>query len=220
MNKVKYLSYPLSNSTPLYGGGAGINIQPENEISNGDSCNTLKIVFSNHSGTHIDFPAHFNAAGKTLSDYSAKFWVFNSVELIDLSGLVNDCDIIDSQLFPKIKNEKAELVLIKTGYSIYRGTDRFNLTPPGLSHKLSEYLRKAYPNIRCVGMDLISISSFCNRQEGRLAHKSFLAPDIGEPILLIEDMSLDSYQPGMKVVVAPLLINNADGAPCTILAYE
>jgi arylformamidase len=220
MSNVRYLSYPLSENTPLYGGDTGISIQPVNEISRGDSCNTLSLNLSNHSGTHIDFPSHFNIQGKTLSDYSPDFWIFDVVELIDLSGLVKDCDIINSSVFPEPTNKQAELLLIKTGYGDYRGTKRFNLTPPGLSHNLAEYFRKSYPRMRCVGMDLISISGYCNRPEGRLAHKSFLNPDIGDPILLIEDMNLEPYQFGMKVIVAPLLIKDADGAPCTVLAFD
>jgi kynurenine formamidase len=68
-------------------------------------------------------------------------------------------------------------------------------------------------------MDLISVSSYSNREEGRKAHHAFLNPDEGEIILLIEDMKLDTDGPFNKVIVAPLLIDNADGAPCTVLAY-
>ena len=68
-------------------------------------------------------------------------------------------------------------------------------------------------------MDLISISSYSNREEGRKAHHAFLNPDEGEPILLIEDMKLDTNSSFNKVIVAPLLIDNADGSPCTVLAY-
>ena len=69
-------------------------------------------------------------------------------------------------------------------------------------------------------MDLISISSYSNRDEGRKAHHAFLNPIEGEPILLIEDMKLDHVTRLKKVIVAPLLIDNADGSPCTVLAYE
>ena len=68
-------------------------------------------------------------------------------------------------------------------------------------------------------MDLISVSSYSNREEGRKAHHAFLNPKEGESILLIEDMKLDIDGPFNKVIVAPLLIDNADGAPCTGLAY-
>ena len=68
-------------------------------------------------------------------------------------------------------------------------------------------------------MDLISVSSYSNRSEGRKAHQAFLKPEIGNPILLVEDMKLNIKGPFSKVIVAPLLIDKADGAPCTVLAY-
>ena len=217
---INYLSYTLSENTPLYGNGSGIVIQPENELINGDSCNTLRMKLPNHSGTHIDFPAHFSLSGKTLSDYSAAFWIFDRVQIVDISGGVSDTKIIDSSLFPELTDKNVELLLIKTGYGKYRGTDRYSLTPPGLSSELAPFLRMNLPDLRCIGMDLISISSFSNRVEGRKAHKAFLNPEIGEPILLIEDMKLDSGGPFRKVIVAPLSIENADGAPCTVFGYE
>jgi kynurenine formamidase len=69
-------------------------------------------------------------------------------------------------------------------------------------------------------MDLISVSSYCNRLEGRKAHYAFLNPEEGEPILLIEDMKLDIDGPIDKVIVAPLLIDKADGSPCTVIAHS
>ena len=110
-------------------------------------------------------------------------------------------------------------MLIKTGYGSYRGTNRYTLTPPGLSAELADYLRTNFPKLRCVGVDLISISSYSNREEGRKAHHEFLNPTKGKCILLIEDMKLDEKVTIKKVIVAPLLIENADGAPCTVFAY-
>jgi kynurenine formamidase len=68
-------------------------------------------------------------------------------------------------------------------------------------------------------MDLISVSSYSNRSEGHKAHQAFLKPEIGNPILLVEDMNLNIKGPFSKVIIAPLLIEKADGAPCTVLAY-
>ena len=68
-------------------------------------------------------------------------------------------------------------------------------------------------------MDLISVSSYSNRNEGRKAHHAFLNSEEGEPILLIEDMKLDVFDLISKVIVAPLRIEKADGTPCTVMAY-
>ena len=216
---IKYLSYSLSEKTPLYGNGKGIHFSSDKKMSKGDSCNTMNLSFLNHSGTHIDFPYHFNPDGKTINDYPADYWQFTQVELINLSGSVNDRQIIVPDIFPKPINCEADLVLIKTGYEKYRGTNRYTLTPPGLSADLAPYFREKYPKLRCVGMDLISVSSYSNREEGRKAHHAFLNPDKSEPILLIEDMNLNVDGPFNTVIVAPLLIDNADGAPCTVLAF-
>ena len=189
-------------------------------MSNSDSCNTMSLTFSNHSGTHIDFPSHFNPDGKTIDDYPAEFWQFNEVELIDLSGSVNDSQIIIPDIFPKPINCEADLILIKTGYGVFRKTDRYTITPPGLSADLAPYFRQKYPKLRCLGMDLISISSYSNRSEGRKAHHAFLNPAEGEPILLIEDMKLDVFDLISKVIVAKKKKKKADGAPCTVMAYS
>jgi len=213
------LSYHLSSETPLYGNEKGIEFIPDKQIQNNDSCNTMNLYFPNHCGTHIDTPRHFNPKGKTLTDYPLKFWEFNNVELIDLSGKIKDCQIINNELFDFAGNEKTDLLLIKTGYGIFRGTDRYTLTPPGLASELAPFFRDRFPKLRCIGMDLISISSYSNREEGRKAHHAFLNPIEGEPILLIEDMKLDTDYQFYKVIVAPLLIDNADGSPCTVFAY-
>ena len=180
--KIIYLSYFLSEDTPLYGNGKGIIINQDKLIESGDSCNTTNLSFPNHSGTHIDFPIHFNPEGKKLNDYPASFWQFDKIEIVDLSYKIKDCQILEPELFIDIDNREAELLLIKTGYGNLRGSDQYTITPPGLSSKLAPFFRNNYPHLRCLGMDLISISSFSNRDEGRQAHHAFLNPEIGEPI--------------------------------------
>jgi len=213
------LSYNISENTPLYGNGKGISITSDKEISKGDSCNTLNITFPNHTGTHIDLPCHFDPNGISLSDYSPNFWEFNQVELVDLSNKIKECELISSDKFLKIKNPEIDLLLIKTGFWKFRGTDKYTLTPPGISSKVAEYLRRKFPKLRCIGMDIISISSFSHRDEGRKAHHAFLNPENGNPILLIEDMNLGNAISFNKVIVAPLMIESADGTPCTIFGY-
>ena len=179
----------------------------------------MNITFPNHTGTHIDLPSHFDPNGISLSDYPPNFWEFNQVELVDLSNKIKECELISSDKFLKITNPEIDLLLIKTGFWKFRGTDKYTLTPPGISSKVAEYLRRKFPKLRCIGMDIISISSFSHRDEGRKAHHAFLNPENGNPILLIEDMNLGNAISFKKVIVAPLMIQNADGTPCTIFGY-
>ena len=218
--KILFLSYELLNNTPLYGNGKGVRFAPDKQIISGDSCNTMNLSFPNHSGTHIDLPYHFDPSGKSLSDYPPDFWMFDKVELVDLSGQVDDKQMIEHQMFPKFEKCGIDLLLIKTGYGQYRGTNKYTMTPPGISSEVADWLRANHPTVRCVGMDLISVSSFSNREEGRKAHRSFLAPENRNPILLLEDVKLDNSGPYEKVVIAPLLIEGADGAPCTVFGFK
>tara|TARA_B110000438_G_C15741678_1_gene618745 strand:- start:675 stop:1343 length:669 start_codon:yes stop_codon:yes gene_type:complete len=217
--KIKLLSYYISENTPLYGNGKGISITSDKKIEEGDSCNTMNITLPNHSGTHIDLPCHFDLDGLSLSDYSANFWEFNNVELVDLSKKIKKYELITPDLLPEINNDKLDLLLIKTGFGNFRGSDKYTLQAPGISSELANDLRLRFPKIRCIGMDLISTTSFANRSEGRKAHHAFLNPESGNPVLLIEDMKLKGIKALKKVIVAPLLIENIDGSPCTIFGY-
>lgn len=217
MKRILHLSYFLSDSTPLYGKSIGIKINKEKSMIKGDNCNTTLITLPSHAGTHIDAPYHFDPSGKTISDYPAYFWIFNDVEIIDISNRVNDSQMIEPGMLRELYNHNVDLLIIKTGYGKFRGTDQYTLTPPGISSAVANWIREKYCSVRCLGMDLISVSSYSNREKGRKAHQAFLRPEEGEPILLIEDMKLDSVGPLEKVIVSPLLIDSSDGAPCTVL---
>lgn len=219
MKSTVYLSYPLTESTPLYGNGKGILLESDQNQGKGDSCNTMKWSFPNHSGTHIDAPKHFDVNGKDISDYPAEFWIFKRIELVDISESLEDCQLIEPDIFPDFCAESLELILIKTGYEKFRGRDRYTLSPPGISAKVAPWIRQKYPTVRCIGMDLISVSSFANRSQGREAHKAFLAD--GNPILLLEDMTFNELPDRFifdEIIISPLIASTADGSPCTVFA--
>lgn len=217
MDFVRYLSYPLSENTPLYGNGTCIELAQVQQQRLGDSCNTMKWTIPNHAGTHIDAPRHFSETGRTITDYSPEFWIFHRVELVDISHTVEDGQLIEPALLPRFIHENPELLLIKTGYGKYRGTSRYTLTPPGISENLAFWLKERYPSIRCIGVDLISISSYARREDGRKAHHAFLSQEKGSPILLIEDMDLSLDEKLKQVIVSPVLVDQADGSPCMVL---
>jgi kynurenine formamidase len=217
MKDIVYLSHPLANNTPLYGGANNIQIQPNATIRSGDSANSLKLSFPNHASTHVDVPYHFIDDGQKLTSYDASFWIFNHPVCIDVLAeegyLISYNDVVG-----KI-NKKTDLLLIRTGYETFRSEPKYWQNNPGLSSNLAKGLRTNYPNIRALGVDVISISSRLHRQKGRKAHREFLGSHYGsEPIVLIEDMSLINYRSEIsRVIVLPLMILGADGAPCTVI---
>lgn len=218
MSEMIFLSHYYNDKTPGYGGKVDFVTEKTKCLKDGHSCNQQKLILSNHVGTHVDTPFHFFEKGKKLHEYSANSWVFHKVVLIDLN--LANAELITSEHVKDKIPEGTELILFRTGFEKKRSTDQFWQENPGLSANLGDYLRWSFPSVRAVGGDIISATSFSKREEGKLAHQAFLDPDkINQPILIIEDMKLSGLKSSpVRVIVAPLLIDQADGAPVTVMA--
>jgi kynurenine formamidase len=207
-----YLSYYLEEDTPCYGGAQGtITFKKSRSISQGDTSNNLHLTFPNHVGTHIDFPYHFNDEGKKLEDYKPDFWLFNHIGFLSCSiGEVPErLDQIP---------EDIELLILKTGFGDYRGETIYWAKQPVIPAHFAQLFRNKFPLLRVFGFDLLSLTSQLNKAEGKQAHLSFLCEN---DILVLEDMNLKHIDIAPdKVIISPLLIKHADGAPCTVIAYK
>jgi len=219
-SKFIWLSHILSENTPSYGGENGISIMTKTSIKLNDTANSLRLSLNSHMGTHIDVPKHFFDDGFTITDIDASFWVFNSPQLIDHS--CRDGELIKVADVEGKLNYDTDLLLIRTGFESHRKSSRYWKKNPGISPNFARFLRNDFPNIRAIGVDSISITSWMHRKTGKEAHTEFLNPEYpGSPILIIEDMSLAIIKDNLKsVIVLPLRIENADGAPVTIIGYS
>lgn len=211
-----FLSYFLDSETPLYGGSKGVIIIKERSIENGDSANTKFVKFNNHSGTHIDFPNHFFKEGNTSNYYDANFWQFKKVFLINFKVEKNEIINLTNELLANLPND-LDFLIIKTGFGKFRNTEDYWKNNPGISPETGILLKELFPNLKIIGFDFISLTSFQNRELGRLAHKSFLGGE--KPILIIEDMNLTEIQDSPKSLIClPIMLSEVDGAPVTIIA--
>ena len=225
------LSYPLSKNTPYYGNAKKVSIQRDRDIACGDTANTLDLHFSNHSGTHIDAPYHFDKNGKKITDYSPDFWSCKNVLCLKSETLPSAGEQLGMEQFEEAlknaKNEVSEIrknshtieaILWQTGWYAKRKEDEYALAGPGMATELADFLRAKFSNIRFFGFDLISLSSFANREAGREAHRAFLCH--AKPILPIEDMNLENMPVALgalkNLLISPLLIEEGDGAPVTV----
>lgn len=206
-----YLSHFIDHSTPVYGGRDNMfNKTKLTDINDGATSNTSLIVLQTHIGTHIDFPYHFSNDGLKSHDYKADFWIFRNVGYV--------CCSID-QLEKKIisVNSNIEILIIKTKFGEFRGKEDYVLNQPVIPASIADLLKVKFPKLRAVGFDLISLTSQLDKEEGKMAHRSFL---LKNNFLIIEDMKLDNLDETPElIIVAPLLVTGADGCPCTIIAY-
>jgi kynurenine formamidase len=214
------LSHTLEKNTPSYGNRDKIFIRINSAIKVGESANSSCWIFSNnHIGTHIDVPRHFSDNGFGVADIPVSDLFFYTVELVNIpcssARLINEVDFQQLDINPDV-----DLLLIRTGYENKRCEEAYWNDNPGLSPDLACYLRANFPFLRCIGFDFISITSWKYRKEGRLAHKAFLCPDDNSKTLLaIEDMSLQHIsRPVKRVMIAPVYVEDDNGAPVTIFA--
>jgi len=219
MSKETYiwLSHVLDVNTPLYGGGTDWECIKDKDIQKGDSCNTSRLLLPCHTGTHVDAPLHFIEDGIAIEEYAVEDWIFKHPSLVfvdpEKGGLIKPGDLNIK------KNEKTDIVLFCTSFEKFRHDEIYWKENPGIATEMADYLLDQYPNLKAIGMNFISISSFKHRDVGRLSHKAFL----GKGIRIIEDMHLLALQPGdviKSIMVLPLRFKAGDGAPCTIIAQR
>ncbi len=220
VSKYLYLSYILDDNTPTYGNRNRFVCEKKSSIEKDDVANDSSIHTTVHMGTHIDMPYHFYDNGQTIEDFEIDYFRFDHVLFVDLtpSDIIIKDDLI-KQLDQIDHKETFDILIIKTGICYQRDQDMFWQENYGFSPKIAKYLREKFPNIRALGFDSISVSSFAYRMVGREAHKAFLHPE--HPILLIEDMDLTAIDISNRIkclTVAPLRIAQCDGLPCTIVA--
>ena len=212
----KYLSYTLNRDTPTYGNRNRFQIIRNSDISKGDIANDSSISTTLHIGTHIDMPFHFYQDGQTVEDFDIDFWYFHNPLFLEIEP--RDLIIYDEVIeqLEKLENIGQDILIIKTGICDIRDSEKFWRENYGFSPNLYDYLIKKFPEIRVIGFDSISISSFQNREEGREAHRRFLNPK--RPILILEDMDLREVKILKRVQIVPLRVSNSDGLPCTVIA--
>jgi arylformamidase len=211
------LSYPLTEETPLYGDTPKVSFTPLKEMAKGHSCNTALVSFCNHSGTHIDAPLHFSKEGLSVTDFNIENYIFTKPFILHCpkssAQMVTDQDVIPFQK----QIENCDALLIKTGFSAHRENDTYRTHNPGISPSLAKYLMETFSNLKLVGIDCISVSSFQNREAGRETHRLFLDNN-KRPMILLEDLNLEAVDIIETLYVIPLLLKGLDGAPATVFA--
>ena len=220
-----FLSHILNDKTPVYGNHGSLLLNRIKRIENGDSSNNTELSFHSHFGTHVDAPYHFDPKGQTLENYPASFWRCNNPYLIDYKASVEEIIGLDQigVLLNTIPHD-CDFLLLRTGFENYRrpGLDsKYIYHGPGLSPEVGLWLRE-YRQLKMIGFDFISLTSYANRELGRRAHTAFLAKQekhgAGNPVLIVEDMHLSELNKLPKTIwVIPIRFEKADGSPVTVI---
>ena len=218
MSKIIFMSHPLDEKTPSYGGRDSLKISPNSKIVNGVGANTSSLLFSNnHMGTHMDTPYHFCENGKKTLQYKAEEFYFSNVGIINhpcTSAKLIESNDLDLKTVPL----DIDFLFINTSFEKYRGDKKYINDNPGLHADLAKVLRDKFSNLKGVGFDFISLTSWKYREEGRNSHKSFLCNK--RSLLVIEDVSFKELNTSQIdwTMISPLRTSDGNGGPVTIIS--
>lgn len=217
-----FLSHSLSEKTPGYGGKQGFFSTHTKDMCAGDSCNQMEWSLSNHIGTHMDAPFHFDKNGQTIDQLTPQELIFSKIGFLDIDLSNSSGELINLKNYSsKLNNfsSEVEFLIIKTHFEKNRETSLYWDKNPGISAESAEFLRNMFPQLRAIGFDFLSLTSYQHREEGRKSHRAFLSKEFGKPIWIVEDMSLVKINRApLKMILAPLRVEKADGAQVTIFA--
>ncbi len=213
------LSHVLSVTTPCPGDGPPVRIESFSRIAKGEISNTKVVTFWNHAGTHVDGPTHVcQGYGDLVEYFLPEGFFFTRPIVFDIPR--EDSQLITPEELMTLPHQDrtCDLLMLRTGFQRFRSLDpeRFRLRNPGMTVAASEWIVENCPNIRCVGMDVISYAAAEHVEEGIEAHKVLLRRS--PPVFIVEDMNLDHDLSMLRVVtITPFLIEGLDSCPCTIV---
>lgn len=193
------LTLSITDKIPVFPGDKLPSIEPAATIAN-QGWNALRYSFGTHFATHIDAPFHMMQDGKKLTDFPPETFIGEAI-VID----VRSQSIIRHNLE---EVREGDFVFFHTGHIKNINGDYF-VGNPVISPATAQLL--VDKKVRIVGLD-----SFTPDGAPYNEHKLFFRNDI----LIVENLVGLETLPTQRfsVIIAPLKIDQADGAPCRVFA--
>jgi len=217
-----FLSYQLDPKDLAWPGEPTVKVQQATEIGvNGMPFNSFITELPNHCGTHYDAPRHFNPKGLRITELPMEYFVFKNVLLLDIPKKACEGVTVDDLKKHEADIQKADLLLIRTGFDKMRKTDPkvYQMESPFLTPETCLYMVNTFKDLKTVGFDFLAIGSPCN-DLAAAAHQNLLGCNTEKFITGIEDMHLEEI--GNKkiksVIAAPLRISELDSSQVSVIA--
>ena len=197
MPEIIDISVPLSPGTVSWENESTPVIERVHSIEAGDGYNLSRLVFGTHSGTHVDAPLHFIAAGGSVDQLPLDALI-GPVLVVDARDVVREIGV---ELVERELPAGCERVLFSTRNSELWDEPGFRSDFVGISLQAATLL--AERGVRLVGIDYLSVGS-------PETHRELLS----HGVILLEGLDLRGVAAGRyRLACLPLRIVGADGAP-------
>lgn len=178
---------------------------------------TKKLTMGTHTGTHIDAPLHFIKNGKVVDDYSLEH-ICGEASIVDFSILPEKAEVSESMIIEALGSDKCpERIIFRFDWDKHLGKSKYYIDHPFLSISACKWL--ADNGCKVIALDTPQPDNPLNGRHGKQDapnHKILLAKDVLIVEYLVNISKIESRK--AKLIVAPLKIKNADGAPARVFA--
>ena len=194
------LTMPLDERTPVFPGDPKQELKSVATIKK-NGWNEKRVSFNSHFGTHIAAPYHMIEGGKKLTDFPIESFIGKAC-VIDVRG--------QEEIFaPLEKFSSCDIVFFLTGHVKKAHSPDYFSGNPVIGEKMAKEL--ITHQVRIVGLD-----SFTPDNAPYDIHKLLFKHDIRivENLVNLEKLAGKTF----LCHNLPLKIQDADGAPCRVIA--
>lgn len=199
------LTHPIAEGMPVYFPWHPATEWVQTANYKEHSCLVHRLTIGTHTGTHIDAPSHIFEGMHSIDEYDLSLW-FGETQLLDFTPRKPNETISGREM--EVKNVVEGLgAIVRTGWDAFFGHQDYYKTYPAISPEAGEILiRKKVKYLAAdtpFSMDI---------------HKMFLSR--GKPLITSLKNLGELHRTRLKLIVAPLLLKDGDGAPARVLAIE
>lgn len=197
------ITLTLSPELVVWPGDHRIVLERRKKIEEGAHDNVSRIEMSVHTGTHVDAPYHFIAAGEGAEKLSLKVltgraYVLHLPDVDEITGAILE----HADIPPRTRRL---LLRTRNSESWARNVKEFQKDFVGISPDGAQYLVKR--GVKLVGIDYLSIAPY---QRSEQTHVILLEAGI----VVVEGLDLSRVSQGRYTLYClPLKLAGSDGAP-------
>lgn len=209
--RVHDVTLPLRPDMPTWPGENGPTVSPLKRLARGDSSNVSLVTFGDHTGTHVDPPAHMILGGAT-------------VDALPLDALVGSCQVVAYDEDEHISGAWLESAAIRSSRLLFKTRNSERWRDPGapfdedfiaLDETAAHWLVRR--SVRLVAVDFLSVEPFGSGRIGHPVHIALLRAGV----VIVEGVDLHDVEPGQyQVMCAPLRIAGGTGSPARVFLIE
>ncbi len=208
--KIHDISIPITPTMPVYPGDPAVRIEPMLRIEQGDAANVSLFAFGNHTGTHVDPPAHFIPGGKTIDQLDLNV-LCGRARVVDFTRLkthITAADLARAKIPARVTR-----VLFKTRNSATWDRAGFQRDFIALTPDAAQWI--VAHGIQLVGIDYLSVEAFDSPEP--LTHRTLL----GAGVIVVEGLNLRGIKAGMYTLAClPLKVKDGDGSPARVILFQ